>query len=143
MPAALITALVCSVILLVIAAYFLMGSLPLLVLKHDTPLDARFVAGFFHVYLVATAVAAAATAASYGLAGQPRLAWGAAVLALLAAGLRRVLIGRLAALAKRIRAQDAAAILAFRRLHLGVIVFNLAQLAVMVWSLIQLSMALR
>ena len=39
-----------TVALLVTTAYFLMGGLPLLTLKHDTPLDARFVQGFFNVY---------------------------------------------------------------------------------------------
>ena len=39
-----------TVALLVTTAYFLMGGLPLLTLKHDTPLDARFVRGFFNVY---------------------------------------------------------------------------------------------
>lgn len=127
MSASLIAALVCSVILLVIAAYFLMGSVPLLILKHDTPLDARFVGGFFKLYFVATTYAALATAA----------------LALLAFGLRRVLVPLMAALVPRIQAREAGAVLAFRRLHAGLILVNLATLAVMVWSLIRLSMAMR
>jgi hypothetical protein len=51
MSAALIVALCCTVALLVVTAYFLMGSVPLLILKHDTPLDARFVRGFYNTYL--------------------------------------------------------------------------------------------
>ena len=143
MSASLIAALVCSVILLLIAACFLMGSVPLLILKHDTPLDARFVGGFFKLYFVATTYAALATAASYGLAGKPALALGAAALALLAYGLRRVLVPLMAALVPRIQAREAGAVLAFRRLHAGLILVNLATLAVMVWSLIRLSMAMR
>ena len=127
MSASLIAALVCSVILLLIAACFLMGSVPLLILKHDTPLDARFVGGFFKLYFVATTYAALATAA----------------LALLAFGLRRVLVPLMAALVPRIQAREAGAVLAFRRLHAGLILVNLATLAVMVWSLIRLSMAMR
>ena len=42
MSAALIAALIFTVALLVTTAYFLMGSVPLLILKHDTVLDARF-----------------------------------------------------------------------------------------------------
>ena len=49
MSAALIAALVFTVALLVTTAYFMMGSLPLLILKHDTPVDARFIRGFFNV----------------------------------------------------------------------------------------------
>jgi hypothetical protein len=37
MSTALIVALVFTVVLLVVTAYFIMGSLPLLILKHDTP----------------------------------------------------------------------------------------------------------
>jgi hypothetical protein len=36
------TALFFTVVLRVSSAYFLMGGLPLLMLKHDTPVDARF-----------------------------------------------------------------------------------------------------
>ena len=38
----MIAALFFTVVLLVMTTYFIMGSIPLLVLKHDTPLDARF-----------------------------------------------------------------------------------------------------
>ena len=47
MSAALIAALVFTVALLVITTYFIFGSVPLLILKHDTPMDSRFVQGFF------------------------------------------------------------------------------------------------
>lgn len=39
-----------TVALLVTTAYFLLGSVPLLVLKHDTPLDSRFLRGCFNTY---------------------------------------------------------------------------------------------
>ena len=37
----MIAALVFTVALLVTTAYFIMGSIPLLILKHDTPVDFR------------------------------------------------------------------------------------------------------
>lgn len=43
MSAAMIAALFFTVALLVTTAYFLMGSVPLLILKHDRPKDSRFV----------------------------------------------------------------------------------------------------
>jgi hypothetical protein len=58
MPAAMYAALFFTVALLVTTAYFLMGSVPLLVLKHDTPLDASFVRGFFNTYYLAAMVTA-------------------------------------------------------------------------------------
>ena len=66
MSAALIAALFFTVALLVTHAYFLMGSVPLLVLEHDTPMDARFVRGFFNTYYLAAVVTAGATALSLG-----------------------------------------------------------------------------
>ncbi len=48
MSIALYPALVFTVALLVTTAYFLLGGLPLLVLDHDKPLDARFIRGFFN-----------------------------------------------------------------------------------------------
>jgi len=95
MSAALIVALVFTVILLVITAYFLMGSVPLLVLKHDTPLDSRFVRGFFNTYYLAAIFTAGATAASYAFAGKWVFAAGATGLALLATLLRRTVAAAL------------------------------------------------
>ena len=67
MSAALIAAIFFTVALLVTTAYFIMGSLPLLVLKHDTPMDARFVRGFFNIYYRAAFITAAGTAISLKL----------------------------------------------------------------------------
>ncbi|MDM0068471.1 hypothetical protein [Variovorax sp. J31P207] len=46
----IVMALIPTVLLLVWMGFFMMGSLPLLVLKHDTPLDSRFIRGLFNVY---------------------------------------------------------------------------------------------
>ncbi len=59
-----------TVALLVTTAYFLMGGLPLLTLKHDTPLDARFVRGFFNVYYRAAFWASLGAFVSYALWGR-------------------------------------------------------------------------
>ena len=75
MSAALIAALFFTVALLVTTAYFLLGSIPLLILKHDTPLDSSFVRSFFNTYYLAAMFTAGAAAASYAFAG--RLAFAA------------------------------------------------------------------
>lgn len=95
MSAAMFAALCFTVALLVTTAYFIMGSIPLLVLKHDTPLDARFVRGFFNIYYVAAFVTATATAISFAFAGRPGLAAGAAALAVIAVALRRKIIPKM------------------------------------------------
>ncbi len=53
MTSALLAALICAGAMLATTTYFILGSIPLLVLKHDTPLDARFVRAFFNTYYMA------------------------------------------------------------------------------------------
>jgi hypothetical protein len=143
MSAALIAALVFTVALLVVTAYFLMGSLPLLILKHDTPLDSRFIRGFYDTYYLAAMVTAGFTAVSYALAGRPLLAAGAAALALLAHTLRRKFLPRMDALRAQIQARGDMAVHQFRRMHLAAILVNAAQLVLIVASLIALSIQMR
>lgn len=139
MPAPLIAALVCTIAFLVTTAYFFMGSIPLLILKHDTPMDAWFVRRFFEIYFVAAAVTAGATAISYALVPRPAMAAGAAALVILALVLRRRLIAAMASFGQRIQAADLAAIPGFRKAHAGAILINLAQLVLGVWSLTTLA----
>jgi len=143
MSAALIVALFFTVALLVTTAYFLMGSVPLLILKHDTPMDARFVRGFFNTHYLATMFTASATAVSYAFAGRPAFAAGAAALALLATVLRRKVIPKMDALRAQIQAGETSFIPAFRRMHVTAILVNLVQLVLIVWSLIAASLQAR
>jgi hypothetical protein len=136
MPAAMIAALFFTVALLVTTLYFILGSIPLLVLKHDTPLDARFVRAFFNIYYRAAVVTAGATAISYAFAGRPGLAAGAAALALLAVVLRSQVIPKMDALGAQIQANYMDAIPGFRKTHMTAIAINIAQLVVIVWSLL-------
>lgn len=139
MSAAMFAALCFTVALLVTTAYFIMGSIPLLVLKHDTPLDARFVRGFFNIYYVAAFVTATATAISFAFAGRPGLAAGAAALAVIAVALRRKIIPKMDSLGAQIQSNCMDAIPGFRRTHITAILINVAQLVAIVWSLTTLS----
>jgi hypothetical protein len=135
MPAAMIAALFFTVTLLMTTAYFILGSIPLLVLKHDTPLDARFVRGFFNIYYVGALITASATSISYAFAGRADLAAGAAVLALLAIALRRMIIPKMQQLGDQIQSVGMDAIPGFRKTHVTAIAINVGQLAAIVWSL--------
>lgn len=135
MSGAMIAALFFTVALLVTTAYFIMGSIPLLVLQHDTPLDARFVRGFFNTYYVAAVVTAGATSVSYAFAARPALAGGAGALALLAVVLRSMIIPKMDALGARIQTNSIEAIPGFRRTHITAIAINVVQLVAIVWSL--------
>lgn len=139
MSAAVIAALFFTVSLLVTHAYFLLGSVPLLVLAHDTPMDARFVRGFFDTYYLGATFTATATAASLAMAGRLALAVGAAGLALLAIVLRRQVIPKMDLLHAEFLLGETSAIPAFRRLHMAAILLNLAQVVLIVWTLVATS----
>jgi hypothetical protein len=140
MSAALIAALFFTVALLVTTAYFLLGSVPLLILKHDTPMDSRFVRGFFNTYYLAAMFTASATAVSYAFAERLLFAAGAAALALLATILRRKVIPKMDSLRAQIQVSGTNAIAGFRRIHVTAILLNLAQLVLILWSLTALSL---
>lgn len=139
MSTALIAALICTVALLVVIGYSIMGSAPLLILNHDTPMDSRFIRDFFNTFYLAAMFTAGATAISYGLADRLAFAAGAAGLALLAVILRKKIIARMDALRTQIQVSGPETIRQFRRTHVSALLINLAQLVLIVWSLTTLS----
>lgn len=140
MSAALLVALCCAGALLLTTAYFFLGAVPLLTLKHDTPMDARFVRGFFNTYYLVAMSTASATALSCAAAGRPAFALEAAAIALLAVLLRRTVLSRMDALRLRVEAGAADVAGAFRRIHGAALLANFAQLVAIVWTLIAASM---
>lgn len=136
----MVIALAATVVLLVWMDFFMMGSLPLLVLKHDTPLDARFIRGLFNVYYVAVVLTASAAALSFAWSGKPAFAVGMAVIAALAFALRRwIIIPHMDVLRRTIPAIDSS-ILRFRWLHIVGMMLNAVQLGTVAWALTQLAL---
>ena len=136
MSVSLIIALIATVALFATTAYFLFGSVPLLVLQHDTPMDARFVRGFFNAYYRTVAGAAGVAAAGYAIAGRLPIGVGAAALAVLALALRHLFIPRMEALGAEMQEAGALAISKFRRIHIAAIAINFLQLVTIVTTLI-------
>lgn len=128
-------ALFFTVVLLAVTLYFLLGSVPLLILQHDNPVDARFIRSFYITYFRMAIVAAVGTVASYAAAGRLALALGAGVIAALTWLLRRRLIPRMDQLGAQIQGDDPLVIPAFRRIHQSAILINTTQLAAIVGSL--------
>lgn len=138
MHSAAYAALFFTVVMLVTTAYFIMGGLPLLILKHDTPVDARFIRGFFNLYYKAAIGAALGAAVSYALWGRPAFAAGAVAIAATVALLRRRFIPAMERLGAQIQASDESAIQQFRKIHSTALLVNLAQLILLVWSVTQI-----
>ena len=135
-----VTALIATVLLLVWMGFFMMGSLPLLVLKHDTPLDGRFIRGLFNVYYVAVMLTASAAAISYFWSGKPVFAFGMALIAVLAFALRGwIIIPRMDVLRRSIPDAETS-IFRFRRLHVAGMLLNVVQLGTVAWALTRLAL---
>ena len=133
-------ALFFTVALMVTTAYFLMGGLPLLILKHDTPLDARFVRGFFDVYYKAAFFTATGASISYAWASRPGFALGHAGVALLVVLLRAKLVAAMAQWGDMIHQGEMRAVKHFRKVHLTALTMNLVQLIGLVWGLTKISL---
>ena len=128
-------ALFFTVAMLMVTAYFLLGSVPLLVLKHDNPVDAKFIRAFYNMYYRLAFVTTLGASISYALSGRPIFALGAAANAVLVWVLRGQFIPRMVALESRIKTEDMMAIPAFRQMHKTALGINLAQLVTIVASL--------
>ncbi len=135
----MLAALLSTVPLLMCMGYFFMGSLPLLVLKHDTPMDARFVRGFFNTYYVAVVCTAAVPTISYALVGHPAFSAGMFSIAALALILRKVVLSHMDGLRTRIESGDPTAAIAFRHIHVAGMGVNFVQLVALIWSLFHVS----
>lgn len=131
-----------TVALLVTTAYFLMGGLPLLVLKHDVPLDARFIRSFFDVYYRAAFWTSLGACISYAVWGRYPFAIGAALFAVVTTVLKGQLVQAMARLGEKIEASEAAAIQNFRRVHAVALSVNFLQLVVVVWGVLRMSQEL-
>ncbi len=122
-------ALIATVTLLVWMGFFMMGSLPLLVLKHDTPLDARFIRGLFNVYYTAITITAGVGALSYALSDHVGFALAFGCMAALGLAGRRGIVARMDRLRSTMTVDDSSAIRQFRRLHITGMLLNVLLLA--------------
>ena len=125
------------VLLLVWMGFFMLGSLPLMILKHDTPLDARFIRGLFDVYYKAVMVTATAGLLANAVAHRPIIATGMAAIASIAFFSRRGILSRMDRLRESMTATDAARIREFRQLHVLGMVLNVTQLAALCVGLVK------
>ena|SRR2546423_14473561 len=137
----LVVALTSTVALLVWMGFFMMSSLPLLILKHDTPLDARFIRGLFNLYYVAITITATVGALSYALANRPTIALGVGFVAACGFAGRHWFVARMDRVRSTMTADDSAAIRRFRRLHVVGMLLNVALLAGFCVGMTQLSLS--
>ncbi len=132
-----VLSLISTVLLLMSLWFFVLGTTPLLILKHDVPMDSRVIRQVFHYCYRLVTVTAAIAAVGNALAGRPVLALCLGLIALLAVVMHRWLLTHMDALRTTMHDGDTDAIRRFRKLHVAGIALNVAQLAVVGWTMVQ------
>ena len=131
-------ALVSTVLLLMALGFSVLGTTPLLILKHRVAMDSRVIRQVFHYCYRLVAVLATAASIGYALTGQPALSMGMGCVALLAMAVRRWMLARMDVLRTTMHDGDTDAIRRFRKLHVAGIALNLTQLASVAWAMTQI-----
>jgi len=128
--------LIFTVAMLAVTAYFLFGSIPLLILKHDNTMDSKFIRLFYITYFKFAIVVSSAAAISYAAAVRPIQAMGAMAIAILTLVLRFKFIPQMDQLGSAIREDNnVMAVPEFRKIHKIAITLNFAQLITVLGSL--------
>ena len=127
--------LVSTVFTLMAMGVSVLSSTPLLILKHDVPMDSRVIRQVFHYSYRLVTIMAAASSLAFALADRPLLSMAMACIAVIALTLHRVLLGRMDSLRTTMHDGDTAAISRFRKLHVTGVALNLTQLVLLVWGI--------
>ncbi|MEO0028364.1 MAG: hypothetical protein RJB45_405 [Pseudomonadota bacterium] len=129
-------ALFFTVAMLAVTTYFLFGSIPLLILKHDNTMDSKFIRSFYITYFKFAIVVATGATLSYALAARPLLTLEAAAIASLTLLLRYKFIPKMDLIGSEIRENNnLMAIPEFRKIHKTAILLNATQLFTVLGSL--------
>ncbi|MDO9357393.1 MAG: hypothetical protein Q7T70_00180 [Polaromonas sp.] len=127
--------LVSTVFLLMSLGFSVLSSTPLLILKHDMPMDSRVIRQVFHYSYRLITIMASASSLAFALAGRPWPSLAMACIAIMALTLHCVVLSRMDTLRTTMHDGDTAAISRFRKLHVTGIALNLTQLVLLVWGI--------
>ena len=125
-----------TVAMLAVTTYFLFGSIPLLILKHDNTMDSKFIRSFYVTYFKFAIVVSTGAALSYAAATRHLMAAIASAILTLTLVLRFKFIPQMDQIGSEIRDNNnLMAIPEFRKIHKTAITLNLAQLITVLTSL--------
>src|SRR5262245_58441880 len=119
--------------------FFMLASPPLLILKHDTPVDGRFIRGLFNVYYLSVITIASIGAAGCALMGHHTVALAMGGLVAFVFAVRRWVLSSMDTLRGAIARGDSMAVPRFRRLHIAGMALNVLQLGTVAWGLTRLA----
>jgi len=132
-------ALVSTVLLLMSLGFSVLGSTPLLILKHDVAMDSRVVRQVFHYCYRLVTVVAVVGSAAYAFAGRPLLSAAIGGVAIVAIAMHHWLLTRMDSLRATMHDGDTAALSRFRKLHITGIAVNATQLVAMGFATTQVA----
>lgn len=124
-------AIVSTVLLLMSLGFSVLGSTPLLILKHDVAMDSRVIRQVFHYCYRLVTVVALVGSTAYAFAGRPLLSIAIGCVAVVAIAMHHWLLTRMDTLRTTMHDGDAAALARFRKLHVTGIAVNATQLVAM------------
>ena len=127
-----------TVAMLAVTTYFLFGSIPLLILRHDNPMDSKFIKSFYVTYFkIALTVTMGATIA-HALANKFSMLMVALAVGCTTIMLRRKLISQMELQGSAIQGENYMAVPEFRKTHKSAIIINVVQLLSVLTGLISL-----
>lgn len=118
---------------------FMLMSPPLLILKHETPVDGGFVRSLFNLYYNSVIAIGAVAAAGCALMGRGSMALAMVGLVVFVLGIRRWMISTMDKLRGEIARGDSRAVPSFRRLHMAGMALNIVQLGIVAWGMTRLA----
>jgi hypothetical protein len=117
---------------------FMLASPPLLILKHETPVDGHFIRNLFNVYYIVVITIAAIGAAGCALIEQRALALAMVGLVVFVLLIRRGMLSKMDRVRDAINRGESMAVPRFRRLHIAGMVLNVVQLGTVAWGMTRL-----
>ncbi|WP_297725870.1 hypothetical protein [Limnohabitans sp. Rim8] len=133
-------ALVSTVLLLMKLGFSVMGTTPLLVLKHVQLMDSRVIRQVFHYCYRSIAVVAIAACIGNALVDRQDVSFCAGAIAILVLALHHWILIRMDALRVTMHDGDTQAVSNFRQLHAIVVFMNIALFSVAIWAITQIKL---
>ena len=133
-------ALVSTVLLLMTLGFSVLGTTPLLVLKHVQPMDSRVIRQVFHYCYRLIAVVAIAACIVNALVDRQDVSVCAGAIAILVLALHHWILMRMDALRVTMHDGDTQAVSNFRQLHAMGVFMNIALFSVAIWAITQIKL---
>ena len=133
-------ALVSTVLLLMTLGFSVLGTTPLLVLKHVQPMDSRVIRQVFHYCYRLIAVVAIAACIGNALVDHQDVSFCAGTIAILVLALHHWILISMDALRVTMHDGDTQAVSNFRQLHAIGVFMNIALFSVAIWAITQIKL---